>query len=297
MTIGICGTGRMGSAMAERLIELGDDIAVWNRTRARAETLIALGARFCDTPAEVAAACDVVISIVLDDDAASAVCHGPGGLATIDLSNTLVIEMSTMAAPTIRQIAGKIHEAGGMFVECPVGGTVPPARHGQLLGLAAGDEAAVEKARPTLDKLCRRVERIGDVGAGAAMKLAINLPLLVYFAALGEAFCITEKAGIDRNLAADLLGDSAGANKIAGLFLPGIAEAIDGDLAEAKLMGVSGGAKDLALALESLPDMAQNFPVARAAHDCYEEAISDGLENMEFALLPAWRARKANQPE
>jgi 3-hydroxyisobutyrate dehydrogenase len=297
MKIGICGTGRMGSAMAERLMELGDEVVVWNRTRARAQPLLDQGAMYCETPAELAAVAEIIICIVLDDEAAMSVCNGPSGLATADLSNRLIIEMSTMSAATIQRIAASIGKVGGSFVECPVGGTVPPARHGHLLGLAAGDQSAVAEARPTLEKLCRRVEHVGDIGTGAAMKLAINLPLLVYFAAVGEAFCITEQAGIDRNLAADILADSAGTAKIAPLFLPGVAEAIDGDLAEAKLMGVSGGAKDLALALESVTDLATDFPVAGAAHGCYEAAITDGLQDMEFAMLPAWLVRKAGLPK
>ncbi len=289
MTIGICGTGKMGAAMAERLIELGDDVAVWNRTAARTEPLVALGAHAMATPAELARACDIVICMVLNDDAAAAVYEGADGLASADLSETLVIEMSTIGAATTQRIAGAVSSAGGSFVECPVGGTVAPARQGQLLGMAGGDAAAFEAAKPTLDKLCRRVEHVGAVGNGAVMKLAVNLPLMVYFEALGEALCLTERAGIDRNLAADLLGDSSGAAKVAGLFLPGIVQAISGDIPESFVFEMSGAAKDMRLVTDHVAEAGLDLPVTAATGPCYDAAMADGWQDRDFPLLSAWR--------
>ena len=289
MTIGICGTGKMGTAMAERLIELGDDVAVWNRTAGRTEPLVAQGAQAMATPAELAQACATIICMVLNDAAATAVYEGADGLVSADLSGKLVIEMSTIGAATTRRVANAVIGAGGSFVECPVGGTVPPARQGQLLGMAGGDAAAFEAAKPTLDKLCRRVEHVGEVGKGAAMKLAVNLPLMVYFEALGEALCITERAGIDRELAADLLGDSSGAAKAAGLFLPGIIQAIGGDFPENFVFEMSGATKDLRLVSEHLAEAGLDLPVIAAAGTCYDAAVADGWQDRDFPLLSAWR--------
>ncbi len=283
----------MGTAMAERLIELGDDVAVWNRTSVRTEPLVAQGARAMATPAELAQACDIVICMVLNDDAAAAVSEGPGGLASANLSGKLVIEMSTIGAATTQRIADAIDAAGGSYVECPVGGTVAPARQGQLLGMAGGDAAAFEAAKPTLDKLCRRVEHVGGVGNGAVMKLAVNLPLMVYFEALGEALSITERAGIDRNLAADLLGDSSGAAKVAGLFLPGIVQAIGGEMPRSVVFEMSGATKDMRLVADLVAEAGLDLPVTAATGTCYDAAVADGWQDRDFPLLSAWRVLRS----
>ena len=289
MTIGICGTGKMGAAIAERLIELGDDVVVWNRTAARTEPLVALGARAMATPAELAEACDTVICMVLNDAAAVAVHEDAGGLASADLSGTLVIEMSTLSTATTQRVAIAVVDAGGAVVECPVGGTVPPARQGQLLGMAGGDAAAFAAAKPTLDKLCRRVEHVGEIGQGAVMKLAVNLPLMIYFEALGETLSITEHAGIDRELAADLLADSSGAAKVAGLFLPAILQAIGGDIPEKVVFEMSGANKDMHLVTDHVAAAGLDLPLTVATGTCYDTAVADGWQDRDFPLLSAWR--------
>lgn len=293
MTIGICGTGKMGAAMAERLIELGDDVAVWNRTPARAEPLVGLGAARAANPAGLAAVSETVICMVLNDDAAVTVYEGDGGLTSSDLSGKLIIEMSTLSAATSQRVANAVITAGGAYVECPVGGTVPPARQGQLLGMVGGDAAAFAAAKPILDKLCRRVEHVGEVGKGAAMKFAVNLPMMVYFEALGEALCITEHAGIDRDLAADLLGDSSGAAKVAGIFLPAIMQAIGGDIPENVIFEMSGANKDMHLITDHVAEAGLDLPVIAAAGTCYDAAMADGWQNRDFPLLSAWRVLSA----
>lgn len=293
MTIGICGIGKMGAAMAERLIELGDEVAVWNRSPARTEPLVKLGAKQAASPADLATASDVVICMLLNDDAVLDVYEGDSGLGSTDLSGKLVIEMSTLRAATTQRVAGVVADANGSFVECPVGGTVPPARQGQLLGMAGGDAKSVEQARPTLEKLCRRFEHVGDVGTGALMKLALNLPMMVYFEALGEAFCISERAGIDRQLAADLMADSSGAAKVAGIFLPGIVQAMGGDIPEGAIFDMSGATKDMHLVTEYLAEQELDLPVTAATGACYDAAVADGWQDRNFPLLAAWRALKS----
>ena len=231
--------------------------------------------------------------MVLNDDAATAVYEGADGLVSAHLAGTLVIEMSTLGAATTQRVAAAVIDAGGAFVECPVGGTVPPARQGQLLGMAGGTAAAYEAAKPTLDKLCRRVEHVGEVGQGAVMKLAVNLPLMVYFEALGEALSMTERAGIDRELAADLLGDSSGAAKVAGIFLPAIVQAIGGDIPDKVVFEMSGATKDIHLVTDYLAQAGLDLPVTAATATCYDSAVADGWQDRDFPLLSAWRVLKS----
>ncbi len=295
MRVGICGTGKMGSAIAERLMEEGHEVAVWNRTRERAQPLLDQGAEFADSPAALAAACDVVISIVIDDAAVADIYEGEGGLTSAGLDGTLIIEMSTIRPETSERAAAGVREAGGRYVECPVGGSVQPARNGQLLGLAGGEAADVEAARPVLEQLCRRLDHVGPVGAGTAMKLAVNLPLVVYWEAVGEALAIAGSAGIDLAQAADILGDTSGTIKVAPGRLPGIAEAVGGEVPAVSAFGLAAMAKDLGLMSDVAASRGIGAPVTDAARSAYEAAVADGWGDREGIMLAAWRASRTHK--
>jgi 3-hydroxyisobutyrate dehydrogenase len=282
----------MGSAIAERLMEDGHQVSVWNRTRERAQPLLDQGAAFADSPAALAAASETVVSIVIDDDAIAAVYEGEGGLLSAGLGDTLIVEMSTIRPETSERIAAGVREAGGRYVECPVGGSVTPARNGQLLGLAGGEAADVEAARPILEQLCRRLDHVGPVGAGAAMKLAVNLPLVVYWEAVGEALAIADSAGIDLAQAADILGDTSGTIKVAPGRLPGVAEAVRGDAPAASAFSLAGMAKDLGLMSDVAGARQIDAPVTNAARKAYEAAVGDGWGDREGIMQAAWRASK-----
>lgn len=292
MQVGVCGTGKMGSAIAERLMEDGHQVSVWNRTRARAQPLLDQGAAFADSPAALAAACGTVISIVIDDDAIAAIYEDADGLVSAGLDGALIIEMSTIRPETTERVAAGVRDAGGRFVECPVGGSVTPARNGQLLGLAGGETADVEAARPLLDQLCRRLDHVGPVGAGAAMKLAVNLPLVVYWEAVGEALAIAGSAGIDLAQAADILGDTSGTIKVAPGRLPGIAEAVRGEAPAASAFALAAMAKDIGLMSEFAAARDISAPVTDAARSAYDAAVADGWGDREGIMQAAWRASK-----
>jgi len=292
MAVGICGTGKMGAAMAERLIDGSETLTVWNRTPQRAAALVARGATLAPSPTALATACDTILCMLIDDDALAAVYEGKDGLLSAPLAGKLVVEMSTVRATTTERLAARVRASGGAFVACPVGGTVAPARNGQLIGMAGGEEADVARARPLLEKLCRRVDHVGPVGAAATMKLALNLPLLAYWEALGEALAITDHAGIDRARAADLLGDSSGAARVGALFLPGILKTIDGEAPGEAAFQMSGAVKDIHLMAEVIAAMGIDAPVTAATQTCYEAAVADGWGDINFPLLSAWRVMR-----
>src|SRR6185437_2605798 len=213
MKIGVAGLGAMGSAMAARLMEVGHEVTVWNRSADKVKPLADAGARTAQSPAALAAACEAVISMLTDGAAIEQVYNGPNGLLSGDVKGKLFIEMSTVAPKVETDLAPKVRGKGASFVECPVGGSTAPARKGQLLGLmgAEGDDA--KRALPILEQLCRKVEHCGPVGAGAAMKLAINLPLMVAWQAYGEAFAIARSVGWNSRRLVDLFTESNGGNK------------------------------------------------------------------------------------
>jgi hypothetical protein len=164
MHIGVAGLGKMGAAIAARLKEAGEDVTVWNRSPDKAQ---ASGFPVAPSPRHLAERSEVVISTLFDAAALEAVYHGPDGLIAA-ASGKLFIEMSTVRPRTQQALAAAVRQAGGAFVECPVGGTTGPARSGQLIGLAGGDDVDVDRARPILEELCRRIEHVGPAGAGAS---------------------------------------------------------------------------------------------------------------------------------
>lgn len=188
--VGIIGLGKMGGAIGKRLIAQGYELSVWNRSPEKAAPLSALGATVAATPAEVATQAGIIISIVRDAPAIDAAYRGKNGLLSGNVAGKLFIEMSTVRPQVQIDLARDVKKAGAAFVECPVGGTVGPALEGRLLGFAGGEAADVERAMPLLNQMCRRVDHVGATGSGSSFKLAINLPLAVYWQALGEAYAL-----------------------------------------------------------------------------------------------------------
>jgi 3-hydroxyisobutyrate dehydrogenase len=293
MKIGIAGVGRMGSAIAERLLAQGHEVLVWNRTPARAEALVPSGAVPCPSPAALAAAAEVVLTILTDAAAIEAVYGGPDGLLAAPLAGKLVIDMSTVRPETARALAGRVRAAGAAFVECPVGGTVAPARDGKLFGLAGGDAAEVARARPILETLCRRVEHVGPVGAGASMKLAINLPLAVYWQALGEALALCRDVGLDGAQLVGILADTSGGPTVLRNRAEVVARVLDG----ARVPGTVDGEtllKDLDIMLAEAEALGARLPVAEAAAAGYREGIAAGFGKLDGSHQSAfWRDRGA----
>src|SRR5438093_12941788 len=197
MKIGIVGTGRMGTAIALRLLDNGHDVAVWNRTADKTKTAADAGALVAATPAALAHTSDKIISMLTNADAMQAVYTANDGLLSANIARKLFVEMSTVRGSDHRALASKVEAKGALLLECPVSGTVKPAREGTLFGFAAGTREAFNEARPLLELLCRRVELIGAMGAGASMKLAVNLLLTAFWQAFAEACSLMHPVAIE----------------------------------------------------------------------------------------------------
>src|SRR5882724_2816988 len=228
MKIGVCGTGRMGSSIAQRLMAVGHDVAVWNRDLAKTKPLTDAGAKLFALPAELVEGCEAIIVMLLNDAATEAVYRGSKGILNAKLAGRLVIDMSTVRPDTMQSIGAAVAQLGAAFVECPVGGSTGPAREGKLFGLLGGPPGDVSRAMPILEQLCRRIEHVGELGSGATMKLAINLPLLVYWQALGESLTICEPLKLTPDRLIDILSDTAGTPTAMKGRSPFIAKALAG---------------------------------------------------------------------
>ena len=211
MKIGVCGTGRMGASIALRLISVGHEVGVWNRNSTKIKALVDAGAKPFASPAELMESCEAVIVMLLNDAASEAVYRGPNGILKSGLSGKLVIDMSTVRPDTMTSLGSSVMQQGATFVECPVGGSTGPAKEGKLFGLVGGAPADVARAMPVLEQLCRRIEHVGPLGSGAILKLAVNLPLLVYWQALGEALTICKPLNLPAERLIDILTDTNGA--------------------------------------------------------------------------------------
>src|SRR5437899_10197768 len=228
MQIGIAGLGRMGAAIAGRLIEAGHTLSVWNRSPEKAGLLEAAGAALARSPGELAAKVGTVITILTDAAAIETVYDGPSGLLSGKVAGKLFIEMSTVRPQTEIDLAGRVRGKGAGFVECPVGGTVGPARQGKLIGLMGAEEPDAVRARPLLEQLCRRLEHAGPVGAGAVMKLAINMPLMIYWQALGETLALCSEGKVDPARLMDLFSDTSGGPNVLKVRGAAIADMLKG---------------------------------------------------------------------
>jgi 3-hydroxyisobutyrate dehydrogenase len=280
----------MGSSMAQRLMSLGHEVAVWNRTSAKTKALTDAGARAAASPAELIGGCEVVIVMLLNDNATEAVYRGPNGILQAGLAGKLVIDMSTVRPETMKAMGSSVSQQGGAFVECPVGGSTGPAREGKLLGLAGGAKADVDRAMPILEQLCRRIEHIGEVGSGSTMKLAVNLPLLVYWQALGEALAICEPLHLSPDRLIDILSDTSGTPTAMKARGPAIAKILGGALPGETAFGLSAAKKDLATAVQFAASLHAELPVTATALACYAAAEAAGLGEADATTVSVRRS-------
>ena len=290
MKIGIAGTGRMGAAIAQRLAERGHQVTVWNRTADKAR---ALGLPVAEDLSRLPETSDIIISILTD---ASAIETVYSKLLSGDVKGKLFIEMSTVRPETEKRLAEKAKAKGAAFVECPVGGTVGPAKEGKLFGFAGGEAADVARARPLLDQMCRRVEHVGPVGAGAAMKLAINLPLMVFWQSFGEALSLCEPLGIDPARLMDIFADTSGGPNMLKARGKAIASVLAGNDPGPVTFDVDSMRKDMRTMIEEARALGHALPVVERALECFDLAACAGLGEADCAMLPvAWLKRSKTQ--
>lgn len=296
MKIGIAGIGKMGAAIAQRLMSVGHEVTVWNRTREKTNALAASGAKVAETPAALASSCEAVVTILTDAAAIDAVYNGPQGLLSGNVAGKLFIEMSTVRPEIQVALAPKVKQKGATIVECPVGGTVGPARDGKLFGFAGGDAGDVARAKPLLEQMCRRVEHVGPSGAGASMKLAINLPLMVFWQAFGEALALCAPLGLEPERIVDIFTDSSGGNNVLKGRGAVIAKVLKGGDAGPVAFDIDSMRKDLRSMIDEAKALGAGAPVSERTLECFDQASKEGLGAADMTALPTrWMRRAARK--
>ena len=295
MQIGVAGLGKMGAAIATRLMEVGHTLTVWNRSPDKAKPLADKGARVAKTPAELAGASEAVITILTDPAAIDAVYHGPQGLLAGDVKGKLFIEMSTVPPEVQTALAEKVRAKGASFVECPVGGSTVPALQGKLLGLMGAEPADAARAKPILDQLCRRVVHGGPVGSGAVLKFTVNMPLMIYWQALGEALAMASALKMDPAELLEFLSDTSGAANVLKIRVAPIAAALKGQDQGAVHFDLNSGIKDIKFMLAEAKRRGIELPVLQQTLACYEEAKrhGGGEGGVEGSVSGYWPRRGA----
>lgn len=207
--VGFLGIGRMGLPMARNLLAAGFPLTVYNRTAERCRPLAEAGARVAASPREVAAATDVAVTMVADAAAVRALLDGPDGLLAGAGPGLVLAEMSTIGPLAARELAALCGERGVAMVDAPVSGSTAVAEAAGLAVMAGGEEEAFERSRPVLAAMSKAQFHLGPSGAGAAMKLGLNLIVAATTVSLSEALVLAERAGVDRAAAYEVIGASA----------------------------------------------------------------------------------------
>jgi len=284
----------MGTAITQRLIDVGHDVTVWNRSPEKMKQPVAAGATPAPSPTALAAQVEAVITILTDAPAINAVYESASGLLGGDVTGKLFIEMSTVQPETSQALAQKVKAKSADFMECPVGGTVGPALSGKLIGLAGCDKRDFERAKPVLDQLCRRVDHVGPVGAGASMKLAINLPLAVFWQAMGEAYALCRHLGRDPGWLVDLFADTSGGPNVLKARGAAVAAALGAKESGSATFDCDSIRKDLRTMVGEARVRGFQLPLAERTLAVYDQASGEGWGGRDCTELPAyWSARKS----
>ena len=296
MKVGIAGIGKMGNAIGSRLLGLGHSVSVRNRTADKTTGLVNAGAHLAATPKMLAESVDVVLTLLTNEAALDDVYSGPDGLFSGDVRQKIFIDMSTVKPAKPKEMALRANAVGAVYLECPVGGSVGPAKEGKLLGFVGGHPADVEKIKPLLDQLCKRVEHVGSHGAGSTVKLAVNLPLMVYWQTLGESLSLVEPLGIDPGRMIDILSDSSGGPNMLKVRGAMIAQTLQQKKSEQVTVSVSTMRKDMRAMLDQAEATQRQLPLTALALAQFNAAAQTGLDEKDCTELPVWWLAKGSHP-
>ncbi|MBR1247843.1 NAD(P)-dependent oxidoreductase [Bradyrhizobium sp. AUGA SZCCT0169] len=281
-TVAFIGLGRMGHGMAGRYLDAGFSVAIWNRSKAKAEDLITRGARWAASPANAADGADAVVTMVADDGASRAVWLGQDGAAAKMKPGTLAIECSTVSYQHALDLARELRGRELFYIDCPVTGLPSAAAAGKLTLLVGADTANLDRAKPYLAPISDVVRHFGAVGTGTVFKLINNLMGAVQIASLAEGIAMAEQAGLDMNLVAEALATGAVASpQVIRHSKRMVARDFSGASFTAALRH-----KDAAYAVQLAESLlARTPPVGRAAVEAYAHAKAEMPDDDEGRMI------------
>ena len=278
--LGFVGLGVMGSEMVSRLLDKGHSVTGYNRTRAKAERLIKKGMKWADTPRAVCAAADVTFSMVTNEKALGAVTEGPDGILAALTAGKFLIDMSTVSPGYSRALAAKVREKGADMIDAPVSGSVITLQEGKLSVMVGGRRDTFDRLKPILDDIGPKVTYVGDNGLALSMKIATNLSLAVQMMAFSEGVLIAEKSGIKREVAVDVLVNSAVASPMIKYRGPFVLR-----MPEEAWFDVNMMQKDMMLALDMGRALDIPLPTTAISNEFLTAARGMGFAKQDFAVV------------
>lgn len=282
-SIGFLGMGTLGVPMAGNLLKAGYSVTVWNRSASKCKPLVELGAEVANNAKECAQASDITFACVSDPEAALEVATGENGAAAGMSDGKGYIDVSTIDVESAKAIAAAVRGNGGTYIEAPVSGSKGPAEQGALIFLTAGDRELFDRATPMLDVMGKRSFFLGsEVGAGAKMKLVINMVMGSMMASFAEGMALADISGLQQKDLLEAIGLGAIAAPMFALKGPAMSE---GKFPPA--FPLKHQQKDLRLVLELAAEEGLNMPVASASNTAYQKAMDEGLGDKDFSAILA----------
>jgi 3-hydroxyisobutyrate dehydrogenase len=273
----LIGLGAMGRPIAKRLVELGFDLTVYNRTRRPSIK----GTRSAATAREAAEGAHAAITIVSDGDALRAVMLGKDGVLAARTPPRVVVDMSTVGRRTALALAKKAEAKGIAYVDAPVSGSVGPASRGELVGLVGASKAALRLAKPVLEALCRKIVHAGPAGAGQALKVVLNGIGAHHFVAFSSMLALGERAGLSRKVLVEAFTQGAFATPS---YIGKAPRVLARDYANPDF-SLALALKDARLNVELQREVGAHLPVLRAILRDVEKGVDEGLGDLDLFAL------------
>jgi 3-hydroxyisobutyrate dehydrogenase-like beta-hydroxyacid dehydrogenase len=278
--LGFVGLGMMGGRIAKRLLDAGHQVYGYNRTQTKAVSLIHAGLQWKDSPREVAEAADITLSMVTDTAALSSIIDGDKGILAGLSAGKIYVDMSTVSAKWITDLALRVAVTGAQMLEAPVSGSLPAAEGGTLILYIGGDAEVLEKVRPVFEQISQKIIHVGGNGQAIAIKIAINLNLPVQLVSLFEGVLLAERSGVPRADALDAILNSVASStamKYRGPFMLKMPDEVWFSAAMMK--------KDIQLALELAEESGVALETVKLVDGLLDKAIEMGWGDDDFAVL------------
>ena len=287
MKVGIIGTGLLGKAVATRLLQTGHQVTAYNRTHAKTESLLKLGAKIVDSPKEVAKESDVVITIVKDAEAIESVSFGRDGIIEGKHENLIVADMSTISPIHSKRIAKKFSENNISMIDSPVMGGPLSAEKGELVLMIGGGKELFERCKLVFESISNKSYHLGENGAGHAMKIVMNLQISLLAIAISEGIILAKKSGLDPLTFLDVLNSTYFKTGMSVNKGPKMAKGNFEPSFYLKMMQ-----KDLSEINYTAKEFGANLPMGTLANELYQEAVKAGLSEIDYTGILAYLEMK-----
>jgi 3-hydroxyisobutyrate dehydrogenase len=285
LKLGWIGIGRMGYAMAERLAKSGADLTVWNRTRTKAEPLVALGAKIADRVADLAA-CDIVYVMVSTWDDVKEVVAGPQGLLSGSGVPKMVVECSSISLEGSAELRALLAARSVQMLAAPVSGNAKVIKAGRLSFVCSGPRAAFDAALPSMKMIAPAASYVGEGELARIVKICHNVFLGVVIQSLAEITVLAQKAGVPRHAFLDFMNQSVMGSTFSRYKTPALVNLDFKVTFTPKLLR-----KDLDLGLDAARHFEVPMPLASVTRDILQMLIGNGMDEEDFAKLIVLQAK------